>query len=73
MKRHISFILLLVLFTSMLCAATEYSSIDPSTLPQYTGSLDNPQIRVIYIDASRRYAFVFFNGYICSCLLDDEE
>lgn len=64
MKKIPLVILLLMLVLNVLFAALDYSTVDPLSLPTYTGSLNNPSIRVVYEDADGKYILVEINGIL---------
>ena len=58
MKRLVMFLVLAVFSLNLICAEIDYSAIDHQTLPVYTGSLEGPEIRIIYEDKYGLYIIV---------------
>jgi hypothetical protein len=62
MKKVILLLVLAVLSLNLVCAAPDYTMIPPQSLPTFTGSLDDPQVNIVYYDASGVYLLVEYEG-----------
>mgnify|MGYP000891562096 CR=1 FL=1 len=69
MKRIILFLALAVVSLSLICAEIDYTAIPPQSLPLYTGSLENPLIKIVYEDQNGKYVYVEYNGVLYVCYL----
>ncbi len=58
------FLVLAVFGLNLICAEIDYSAIDHQTLPVYTGSIEDPGIRVIYEDKYGLYIIVEYEGVL---------
>ncbi|MCB5271530.1 MAG: hypothetical protein LHW56_06765 [Candidatus Cloacimonetes bacterium] len=64
MRKMTLLVMLVVLCSSLLFGALDYSVIDPGCLPTYTGSLCDPEIRIVYTDASGLYILIEYQGVL---------
>ena len=64
MKKVILLLVLAVLSLNLVCAVPDYSMIPPQSLPTFTGSLDDPQVNIVYYDASGVYLLVEYEGVL---------
>ena len=64
MKKVILLLVLAVLSLNLVCAPLDYASIPPQSLPTFTGSLDDPQVYVVYHDASGVYLLIEYEGVL---------
>ena len=64
MKKLVIFLVLAVFSLNLFCAVIDYSIIDHQTLPVYTGSLENPEIRIIYEDPFGIYILVEYDNVL---------
>jgi hypothetical protein len=64
MKKVILLLVLAVLSLNLVCAAPDYTMIPPQSLPTFTGSLDDPQVNIVYYDASGVYLLVEYEGVL---------
>ncbi len=62
MKKMIVILALILISINLICAGVDYTSINPDTLPEYVGSLQDPQIKIVYYDPYGIYIFIEFNG-----------
>ncbi|MGI6198743.1 MAG: hypothetical protein ACOYIS_06445 [Candidatus Cloacimonadaceae bacterium] len=53
---------LAVLSLNLVCAGWDYSAIPPQSLPVFTGSLNDPDVQIIFEDADGEFVFVLHNG-----------
>ncbi len=64
MKKLILFLIVAVISLNMICAVIDYTAINHQTLPVYSGSLDNPSIKIVYEDPYGIYVFVEYEGVL---------
>lgn len=64
MKRLILFLALAVVSLSLICAEIDYTAIPPQSLPIYTGSLEDPLIKIVYEDQNGQYVYVEYQGVL---------
>ena len=64
MEKLTLLLVLAVLSLNLFCAAPDYSMIPPQSLPTFTGSLDDPQVNIVYYDASGVYLLVEYEGVL---------
>ena len=64
MKRIILFLALAVVSLSLICAEIDYTAIPPQSLPIYTGSLEDPLIKIVYEDQNGKYVYVEYQGVL---------
>lgn len=69
MKRIVLFLALAVVSLSLICAEIDYTAIPPQSLPLYTGSLEDPLIKIVYEDQNGKYVYVEYNGVLYVCYL----
>jgi hypothetical protein len=61
-NRIIAIVLLLLFSVSMFCAEIDYTAIDPSTVTVYIGSMNDPEIKIVYRDSTGTYIFIEKDG-----------
>jgi len=61
-KFLVSALLLIALSLPMVLSATNYADIDPNSLPVFTGSMNDPEIRIVY--QKDGYVYVVHNGHL---------
>lgn len=61
MKKTTMVMLLLILVMGLLFSEASYSSIDPLSLPTYTGPLNNPNVKIVFEDANGEYILVILD------------
>lgn len=64
MKKLTFFVLLIILSLNLYCAVIDYSMIPPHTLPEYTGQLNDPDLKVVYEDESGLYIIVIYGDTV---------
>lgn len=64
MKKIALALLLMLLVLNLLFAAIDYTTVDPLSLPTYTGSLIVPEVKIVYEDANGEYILVEINGQL---------
>jgi hypothetical protein len=64
MKKVILLLVLAVLSLNLVCAPLDYTSIPPQSLPTFTGSLDDPQVNIVYEDPEGVYLYIEYNGFL---------
>ena len=64
MKKVVLFLVLAVLSLNLVCAAIDYSLIPPQSLPTFTGSLDDPQVNIVFEDPEGVYLYIENNGFL---------
>jgi len=69
MKRIILLLVLAVIGINLFCAEPDYTTIPPQSLPLYSGSLDDPLIKIVYEDQNGQYVFVEYQGVLYVCYL----
>ncbi len=62
MKRLVLLLVLAVLSLNLVCAEWDYAAKPPESLPVYTGSLNDPDVQIIFEDADGEFVFVLHNG-----------
>ncbi|HOV16373.1 MAG TPA: hypothetical protein PLF50_02600 [Candidatus Cloacimonadota bacterium] len=62
MKKITIVLLLLIFVMGLLFSEVSYSTIDPLSLPTYTGPLNNPNVKIVFEDANGEYILVIFDG-----------
>ncbi len=70
MKKVISLTVLAVFLAGLLFAALDYTTIDPSSLPVYSGLPGDAGILVVFEDAGGQYVLVLVDGYLYVCYLN---
>ncbi len=69
MKKVISLIAIAVFLAGMLFAALDYTTVDPLSLPVYTGLPGDAGILVVFEDAGGQYVLVSVDGFLYVCYL----
>ncbi|MDD3534518.1 MAG: hypothetical protein PHC50_00015 [Candidatus Cloacimonetes bacterium] len=69
MKRLLLVLSVAVISLNMMCAVIDYSAINHQTLPVYSGSLNNPIIKIVYEDPYGLYVFIEYEGVLYVCYL----
>lgn len=64
MRKMTLLVMLVVLCSILLYGAIDYSKVDPNCLPTYTGSLCNPETRVVYTDSNGLYVLIEYKGVL---------
>jgi len=64
MKRFIFYAVLAVISLNVYCAVIDYTMINPQTLPVYSGSLSDPNVRTIYEDPNGINLFIEYEGVL---------
>ena len=64
MKKVILLLVLAVLSLNLVCAAPDYTMIPPQSLPTFTGSLDDPQVNIVFEDKEGVYVYVIYKGVL---------
>jgi len=64
MKKLLLVLVLAVLSLNLVCAAPDYSIIPPQSLPTFTGSLEDPQIYIVYEDPEGVYVYIEYEGVL---------
>ena len=64
MKKVILLLVLAVLSLNLLCAPLDYTSIPPQTLPTFTGSLDDPEVNIVYEGPEGVYVYIEYEGVL---------
>ncbi len=64
MKKLLLVLVLAVFSLNLVCAAPDYSIIPPQSLPTFTGSLEDPQIYIVYEDPEGVYVYIEYEGVL---------
>ncbi len=64
MKKVILLLVLAVLSLNLVCAAPDYTMIPPQSLPTFTGSLDDPQVNIVYEGPEGVYLYIEYEGVL---------
>ena len=64
MQKLLLVLVLAVLSLNLVCAAPDYSIIPPQSLPTFTGSLEDPQVNIVFLDPYGKYLFVLHEGVL---------
>lgn len=64
MRKLVMFLILAVFSLNLICATIDYSAINHQTLPVYTESLEDPEIRIVFEDKYGLYIMVEYQDVL---------
>ena len=62
MKKTVLLLVLAILSLNLIASSLHYSQVPLNALPTFTGSLDDPHVKVVYYDETDTYAVVEYEG-----------
>lgn len=64
MKRLIFYAVLVVVSINLYSAVIDYTFINPQSLPVFSGSMSDPNIRIVYEDPDGVYVYIEIDGVL---------